>query len=94
MDDLDEVERTLVDAKYTSPTDSPWVDGGKKPPGWLKAKIRKEADQQMQRYGDILRSGRVPAEKLIIRTNDRAAQSYFEGLMRRHGVPGRVGLVR
>jgi hypothetical protein len=94
VDGLDEAELALIDAKYTSPIDSPWVDGGKKPPSRIKELIRKDADEQMQRYGEILRSGRTPAEQLVVRTNSQAAKRYFEGLMRRHGVPGRVDLVR
>ncbi|WP_445405333.1 LysM peptidoglycan-binding domain-containing protein [Acinetobacter pittii] len=85
---------TMLDAKFIEkPMNSPYVEGSKVPE-FLRAKIMKEQQYEVQRYKTVIDDQTVPFKRLDILTNEPKAQQYFQNLMDQYNVPGTVKVVK
>lgn len=89
-DGIDPASGRLVEAKYViEPPRSPFIEGSACPE-YVRDPVKRELDGQFFRYATVIADPTVPARGLEVRVSDARAAPYFEGLMREHGVPGRV----
>jgi hypothetical protein len=83
---------TALEAKHVgNPERSPYVDGSTLPEP-VRAAIQADLENELQRYGAVIRSD-PHVRQLEIITNEPRAVPKFEELMQRLGVPGQVRLV-
>jgi hypothetical protein len=83
---------TALEAKHVgNPQRSPYVDGSTLPEP-VRAAIQADLENELQRYGAVIRSD-PHVRQLEIITNEPRAVPKFEQLMQRLGVPGQVRLV-
>jgi hypothetical protein len=83
---------TALEAKHVgNPQRSPYVDGSDLPEP-VRAAIQADLENELQRYGAVIRSD-PHVRQLEIITNEPRAVPKFEELMQRLGVPGQVRLV-
>jgi hypothetical protein len=83
---------TALEAKHVgNPQRSPYVDGSTLPEP-VRAAIQADLENELERYGAVIRSD-PHVRQLEIITNESRAVPKFEQLMQRLGVPGQVRLV-
>jgi hypothetical protein len=83
---------TALEAKHVgNPQRSPYVDGSTLPEP-VRAAIQADLENELQRYGAVIRSD-PHVRQLEIITNEPRAVPKFEELMQRLGLPGQVRLV-
>lgn len=83
----------MLDAKFVEkPAVSPYVDDSSVP-DFLRAKILKEQQHEVQRYNAVIQDPKVPFNSLDILTNEPKAVPYFQSLMDQYQVPGSVKVV-
>ena len=68
---------------------SPFVNGSTTPP-FIRGAIRNEVEDEFRRYAAVILDRNNPLRGLEVITNDPAAVPYFEALLRRFGLNGRV----
>ncbi len=84
---------TMLDAKFVEKPDiSPYVEDSSVPE-FLRAKIRKEQNNEVKRYNAVIDDPDVPFNSLDIITNEPKAVPYFQSLMDQNKVPGSVKVV-
>ena len=84
---------TMLDAKFVEkPERSPYVDDSRMPE-FLRTKIMKEQEHELQRYNALIKDPKVPFDRLNILTNEQRAVPYFQSLMDQLQVPGSVMVV-
>ena len=80
----------LVEAKHVGqPDKSPFI-AGSQCEDWLRLKIEKDVAGEFRRYAAVINDPSTPATFLEVIVNDARAVPYFEGLLRRFGIPGEV----
>jgi hypothetical protein len=89
-DGFREFDATALEAKHVgSQTRSPFVPGSDAP-DFVRAAARTEIEKELQRYKLIIDSSDTPVRGLEIITNDARAVPYFEELLDKHDMVGRV----
>jgi uncharacterized protein YukE len=84
------IDAAALDAKHVgSSTRSPYVPGSDLP-DFVRQKILSQFENELQRYRAVIESGSTPVRGLEIITNDPRAVSYFEEMLSKHEIAGRV----
>ena len=84
---------TMLDAKFVEkPSVSPYVNDSNVP-SFLREKILKEQQWEIQRYKAVIDDPAVPFNRLDVLTNEPKAVPYFKSLMDQYSVPGSVKVV-
>jgi len=79
-----------LEAKFVErPARSPFVNGSTTP-AFIRGAIRNEVEDEFRRYAAVILGRNNPLRGLEVITNDPAAVPYFEALLRRFGLDGRV----
>jgi Pre-toxin TG/Restriction endonuclease fold toxin 2 len=80
----------LLDAKYVdNPDRSPFVPDSGVPP-YIRQKIVAKLEDEFRRYARVVNDGESPYQRLEVITNNQRAVPFFEDLMRRYDIAGRV----
>ncbi|MED5371892.1 MAG: SpvB/TcaC N-terminal domain-containing protein [Myxococcota bacterium] len=89
-DGLDATQQAALEAKsLVNPGRSPFIPGSAAPP-FIRAKITGQVAEEIRRYGAVIADDSNPVRQLIVRVSDSRAVPFFEDLMTRFRVPGRV----
>lgn len=92
-DGLDRGERAALEAKLVvNPARSPFI-AGSATPSFIREKIVGDVTREFRRYAAVVHDSSNPVQKLIVITNEHAAVPFFQGLLDKFRIPGRV-LVR
>jgi hypothetical protein len=84
------IDAAALDAKHVgSGTRSPYVPGSDLP-DFVRQKILGQFENELQRYRAVIESGDTPVRGLEIITNDPRAVPYFEEMLDKHEIVGRV----
>ena len=84
------IDAAALDAKHVgSGTRSPYVPGSDLP-DFVRQKILGQFENELQRYRAVIESGDTPVRGLEIITNDPRAVPYFEEMLSKHEIVGRV----
>jgi hypothetical protein len=84
------IDATALDAKHVgSDSRSPYVPGSDTP-DFVRQKILGQFENELQRYRAVIESGDTPVRGLEIITNDPRAVPYFEDMLDKHDIVGRV----
>jgi hypothetical protein len=84
------IDASALDAKHVgSGTRSPYVPGSDLP-DFVRQKILGQFENELQRYRAVIDSPSTPVRGLEIVTNDPRAVPYFEEMLDKHGITGRV----
>jgi hypothetical protein len=80
----------LLDAKFVdNPDRSPFVPTSGLPP-YVRQKIVAKLEDEFRRYAKVVNDAASPYRRLEVITNNERAVPFFEDLMRRYQIPGRV----
>jgi hypothetical protein len=83
----------LLDAKHVgNPGSSPYIDGSRAP-DFVRDSARSQFEHEVRRYSSLIWDSDAPFRGLEIITNDANAARYFEEVLVRYNVPGRVVVV-
>jgi hypothetical protein len=84
------IDATALDTKHVgSESRSPYVPGSDTP-DFVRQKILGQFEYELQRYRAVIDSPDTPVRGLEIITNDPRAVPYFEEMLDKHGITGRV----
>jgi hypothetical protein len=79
-----------LDTKHVgNPKQSPFIEGSKTP-DFVRENTYKQIDDEFRRYGAVINDAKTPIQGLEVITNHADAVIYFEKLMLKHNIPGRV----
>lgn len=80
----------LQEAKHGgSPEHSPFRDDSDLPSP-VADKIRQQAEDEVYKYGRVIKDPESPYQGLEYITNEEGAKRFYEGLLNKHDVPGHV----
>lgn len=80
----------LLEAKHVADVRrSPYVEDSAVPP-FVRQAIRKELDEEFRRYAAVIADPDNSFEGLEVITNADEAVPFFQDLLARHSIPGRV----
>ncbi|HWD71866.1 MAG TPA: restriction endonuclease fold toxin-2 domain-containing protein, partial [Actinomycetota bacterium] len=80
----------VLDAKYVGvPERSPFIPGSAMPPA-IRATIVGKLENEMARYSAVIGDASNPTKGLEVITNDPRAVPFFQDLLTKYGIPGRV----
>ncbi|MFT5584778.1 MAG: RHS repeat-associated protein [Cognaticolwellia sp.] len=89
-DGLDATQQAALEAKrLVNPGRSPFIPGSAAPP-FIRTKITGQVADEIRRYGSVIVDDSNPIRQLIVRVSDSRAVPFFEDLMTKLRVPGRV----
>jgi hypothetical protein len=83
----------LVEVKHIGAADSSPFVPGSKCDDYVRTMIQEEVAEEFSRYAAIIKDPRTPAVALEVVLNESRAVPFFEALLQRFGIPGKV-LVR
>lgn len=80
----------LLEAKYVEhPGRSPFIPESNVPP-FIRDKIVREVEDEFRRYAAVVHDINTPAQGLEVITNDARAVKFFEDLLQKYNIHGRV----
>jgi hypothetical protein len=83
-------DSTILETKLvTDPARSPFIPGSKIP-DFLRTKIVGEVEGEFARMAKILNDSTNPLKSVEVIVSDQRAVPFFEALLKKYGVPGRV----
>ena len=83
-------DANLLEAKYVeNPARSPYISGSDCPP-FVRDAAQQQADKEFERYAAVLADAKNPVGELEVITSDTRAVAFFEGLLRKYNIRGRV----
>lgn len=83
-------DATLLETKYIgNPERSPFI-AGSDAPDFIRDSVVAEVDDEFRRYAAVIHDAQTPVEALEVITNDSRAIPFFEDLLQKYGIPGRV----
>jgi len=86
-------DANVLDAKYVGlPERSPFIPDSAMPPV-VRDVIVGKLNNEFARYAAVIGDSSNPARALEVITNDPRAVPFFEGLLTKYGIPGRVVVV-
>jgi hypothetical protein len=92
-DGVDQGEKAAIEAKYIdNPDESPFIENSNfysNPKPWQQ-KLINEVDDEFRRYGQTLSDPNVPLKQLIVKVSDEDAIPFFDRLMTKYGIRGRI----
>src|SRR5262249_10229487 len=81
---------TIVETKLVKdPLSSPFIPGSTIPQV-IRTKILAEVENEFRRMAEIIKDGSNPLRRVEVITNDAGAAAYFEGLLAKFKILGRV----
>jgi hypothetical protein len=83
-------DANILEAKYVgTPDRSPFIPDSNAPP-FLRAKVVADVEDEIRRYSAVIGDSSNPARALRVITNDERAVPFFEKLLQKYGVQGKV----
>jgi len=83
-------DQLLLEAKCVSnPSSSPFIPGSQCP-DFIRKNIVAQIEDEFRRYAAVIADSSTPVKGLEVIVNDKAAQPFFEGLLEKYNIPGRV----
>lgn len=89
-DGINRSEKLIQDAKYVEDANkSPFVRDSNVP-DFIREKINADIEDEFYRYSQVIKDKNTPVKGLEVITNERRAVPYFEELMKKYNIPGKV----
>jgi hypothetical protein len=80
----------VLEAKYIdNPARSPYIAGSACPP-FVREAAQAQADKEFQRYAAVLADPNNPVHEMEVITSDKRAVAFFNGLLKKYQIRGRV----
>ena len=84
--------RTILEAKFTDNfNSSPFIPGTMDP--FVERIIQGKLDKEFEKFGILINDQSIPFNEIEVLINDDRMIPYFESLLQKYNLPGRVKVV-